>query len=110
MRVVGRAKKCLDYTLTMYGGHFFWTVVYGGIPKRWEWWGVQTVSMIATVVLSEYLCWQREMEDIPRTEEEDDVEVGLTETPRHQVPDTPGRIPKLQTNVDLKKLTAMFRK
>ena len=34
-------------------------------PKRWDWWLVQVVAAGVTIVLGEYLCSRRELEEIP---------------------------------------------
>lgn len=66
--VVERARKCLDFASTIYILHFLITWLFFGFPSNWEWWVVNVVSMIAMVVLSEYLCLRKEMMDIPRSE------------------------------------------
>jgi hypothetical protein len=48
LRVVGRAKQCLDFTATLYLVHFCLCTMYQGtIPWNWEWWGVNSVGQWA---------------------------------------------------------------
>ncbi len=69
--LVGRAKQCLDFTLSVYALHTFFCMLYSSrFPWGWEWWGVHLVATIGAVVLGEYLCLQRELEAIPLSNEE----------------------------------------
>jgi len=68
--IVRRAKKCLDFASTVYIFHFFFCWAFDGIPTNWEWWLVNSSSLIGLVVLAEFLCLRREMRDIPRSETE----------------------------------------
>lgn len=34
-------------------------------PKSWNWWLIQIVATAITVLLGEYLCSRRELEEIP---------------------------------------------
>lgn len=63
--VVGKSKKCLDFSITLFLFHFISTFAYGGFPYHFDWWIVNIVGTILMVVLGEYLCSRREMEDIP---------------------------------------------
>lgn len=63
--VVARAKKCWDFGATMYIVHGVATVAYDGFPINWLWWSIYAASMVATILLGEYLCVQMEMADIP---------------------------------------------
>lgn len=64
--VVGRAKKCLDFCFTVYFWHFVICCCYGSFPWNWEWWAVNILALIVSVLLGEFLCWKKEMQDIPR--------------------------------------------
>jgi len=68
MQVVGRAKKCLDFTATAYILHFLVVLAYDGFPTIWEWWVINVISLIATVVVGEILCMRRELREIPSKE------------------------------------------
>ncbi|KAL3674175.1 hypothetical protein V7S43_000135 [Phytophthora oleae] len=86
---VERAKKCLDFGVTLYFIDFlaqcFYSVRRCGswvcevleadnnsvclalqeFPKMWDWWLVHLVAASVTIVLGEYLCSRRELEEIP---------------------------------------------
>eukprot|EP01138_Halocafeteria_seosinensis_P016484 gb/GECG01016815.1/.p1 GENE.gb/GECG01016815.1/~~gb/GECG01016815.1/.p1 ORF type:complete len:325 (+),score=38.19 gb/GECG01016815.1/:1-975(+) len=62
--IVERAKKCADFTFTLYFWHTVFSICYGGFPIAWDWWVVHLVSMIVTGLLGEHFCMRREMEDI----------------------------------------------
>ncbi|CAM9116052.1 unnamed protein product [Discosporangium mesarthrocarpum] len=63
--IVERAKKCLDFTSTLYIIHFGICTLYDGPPRNWEWWMLQVVGLVIMVVLGEYVCSRRELRDIP---------------------------------------------
>lgn len=71
LHAVGRAKQCMDFTLSMYGLHVLACWIYSGsLPRTWEWWVVNLCGCVVTVVLGEYLCLARELEAIPITADE----------------------------------------
>lgn len=51
--IVERAKKCLDFTSTLYIIHLTICSFYNGIPHNWEWWILQMASLALMVVLGE---------------------------------------------------------
>jgi hypothetical protein len=63
--VVERAKKCLDFSATVHIFHLLGCIFYGGFPTLWLWWLLQGVSLLIMTVLGEYMCWQRELREIP---------------------------------------------
>lgn len=63
--IVEKSKKCLDFSFTLFVVHLFIVCVYDGFPSTWDWWIVHIFSVISMVLLGEYLCARREMEDIP---------------------------------------------
>ncbi|KAG9409769.1 Integral membrane protein of the Golgi [Aphanomyces cochlioides] len=63
--IVERAKKCLDFGVTLFFIDFVACCCYGGFPSTWSWWIVHLLSMAITIVLGEYLCSLRELEEIP---------------------------------------------
>ena len=58
-------KKKQDFSFTLFVVHLVIVCAYDGFPATWDWWIVHICSMIAMVLLGEYLCARREMEDIP---------------------------------------------
>ena len=65
--LVERAKKCLDFTATLFLIHAMLCVAYAGWPRSFEWWAVNLVSLILMAVLAEWLCLRRELREIPLT-------------------------------------------
>jgi hypothetical protein len=63
--IVEKSKKCLDFGVTLFLIHLGACWVYGGFPTVLDWWIVHVLGMILTVLLGEYLCSRKEMEDIP---------------------------------------------
>jgi len=64
-KIVERARKCVDFTFTLYFTHVVLCTLYDGFPLSWEWWVVNVFGSVAMASLGEFLCAQREMEDIP---------------------------------------------
>jgi uncharacterized membrane protein HdeD (DUF308 family) len=62
--IVERAKKCLDFTLTLYFVHYCCCCAYGGCPHRSEWWWVTAACAVIMILLGEWLCSRRELEEI----------------------------------------------
>ncbi|EQC34932.1 hypothetical protein SDRG_07730 [Saprolegnia diclina VS20] len=62
---VERAKKCLDFGVTLHVLDLLVCCVYKGFPSTWSWWIVHGVALAITVILGEYLCSRRELEEIP---------------------------------------------
>jgi len=63
--LVGRARLCLDFVATAYAFHLLICLGYAGLPTNFEWWLVNGLALVGTVVFGELLCQRREMEDIP---------------------------------------------
>lgn len=63
--IVEKSKKCLDFSFTLFIVHLLIVCVYDGFPSTWDWWIVHICSVVTMVLLGEYLCARREMEDIP---------------------------------------------
>ena len=63
--LVERAKKCLDFAVTLYLIHFCICFGFSGFPAEMNWWLVNIFSLVLTAVLGEWLCMRREMRDIP---------------------------------------------
>ncbi|KAM0932644.1 hypothetical protein DsansV1_C42g0238491 [Dioscorea sansibarensis] len=60
-----RAKKCLDFSATLYIIHLFICIVYGGWPASITWWVVNGTGLALMSLLGEWLCIRREMREIP---------------------------------------------
>jgi hypothetical protein len=63
--VVGRSRKCLDFVCTTYLYHLLLCWYFFQFPRNAEWWTVNGVALVATVIASELLCHRREMVAIP---------------------------------------------
>mmetsp|Transcript_1661 Transcript_1661/g.4314 ORF Transcript_1661/g.4314 Transcript_1661/m.4314 type:complete len:225 (+) Transcript_1661:371-1045(+) len=63
--IVGRAKKCLDFSATLYIWHGVFTITKSGVPASVVWWVVTLTNLAITSLLGEWFCLQREMRDIP---------------------------------------------
>jgi len=64
MALVERAKKCLDFAATIYIVHAVICWSYSGFPLQLAWWMMMTLAVTMTAALGEWLCLQREMQDI----------------------------------------------
>uniref|UniRef100_A0A7S0ZK56 Protein SYS1 homolog n=1 Tax=Timspurckia oligopyrenoides TaxID=708627 RepID=A0A7S0ZK56_9RHOD len=54
---IRRAKKCLDYTVTLYIIHFVACTSYSGrIPTHWAWWFVIILTATIVSLSAEFLC------------------------------------------------------
>ena len=62
--VVERAKKCLDFSFTLFFIHFCFCWAYGGFPDTLEWWVINILCCILMTVLGERLCMNEEQKDI----------------------------------------------
>ncbi|XP_044487270.1 protein SYS1 homolog isoform X2 [Mangifera indica] len=65
--IVERAKKCLDFSATLYIIHLFICIVYGGWPSSITWWVVNGTGLAVMALLGEYLCFRREWQEIQIT-------------------------------------------
>jgi hypothetical protein len=66
MFVVERAKKVLDFSVTMYFCHGVCTAFWDGVPVSWEWWAVILFCLVLQTLLGEYLTFRYiEMKEIP---------------------------------------------
>ncbi|KAL9463370.1 hypothetical protein AB3S75_001225 [Citrus x aurantiifolia] len=63
--LIERAKKCLDFSATVYIIHLFISIVYGGWPSSITWWVVNGTGLALMALLGEYLCIRRELREIP---------------------------------------------
>ncbi|XP_043726055.1 protein SYS1 homolog [Telopea speciosissima] len=65
--LVERAKKCLDFSATLYIVHLFICIIYGGWPSSITWWVVSGTGIAVMALLGEWLCIRRELREIPIT-------------------------------------------
>ncbi|KAF2301303.1 hypothetical protein GH714_022502 [Hevea brasiliensis] len=65
--LIERAKKCLDFSATLYVIHLFICIIYGGWPSSMTWWIVNGTGLAVMALLGEYLCIRRELREIPIT-------------------------------------------
>lgn len=63
--VVERAKKCLDFTVTLFFFHFLACGVYESFPSTLLWWVCHLVGLSVMTLLGEHLCARSELRDIP---------------------------------------------
>ncbi|PSS17909.1 hypothetical protein CEY00_Acc12600, partial [Actinidia chinensis var. chinensis] len=63
--LIERAKKCLDFSATLYIIHLFICIIYGGLPSSLTWWVVNGTGVAVMALLGEYLCIRRELREIP---------------------------------------------
>lgn len=65
--LIERAKKCLDFSATLYIIHLFVCIMYGGWPSSLTWWIVNLTGLVLMALLGEWLCIRRELREIPIT-------------------------------------------
>ncbi|KAF7492688.1 Protein SYS1 -like protein [Sarcoptes scabiei] len=64
--IVHRAKKCLDFSLTLFLIHCLIVWFYmGQFPFSFSWWLLIIVSITLMCCLGEYVCLKSELKDIP---------------------------------------------
>ena len=63
--VVEKSKKCLDFGVTLFLIHWLLCTFYDGAPKAWQWYAVHILGTISLVLLGEYLCSRKELDEIP---------------------------------------------
>ena len=62
--VVERARKCLDFAVTIVFLHWVGTLLYSGNPMSWDWWIVNSIATTVTAVAGEQLCMKVELAEI----------------------------------------------
>eukprot|EP00457_Paulinella_chromatophora_P018825 gb/GEZN01020262.1/.p2 GENE.gb/GEZN01020262.1/~~gb/GEZN01020262.1/.p2 ORF type:complete len:174 (+),score=15.85 gb/GEZN01020262.1/:75-596(+) len=81
-KIVNRAKEVLDFTCTCYLIHICCCWIYSELPTSLDWWLVNAVTCVGTVLLAEYMCIQREMRDIILGETPEELAAGTPSKPR----------------------------
>jgi len=74
VKIVERAKKCLDFVITVHFIHLIVCIFYTGFP-RWLWWIINIFTIALTAVLGEYLCLRNDLREIPLGESRFSVDV-----------------------------------
>lgn len=62
--IVGRAKLCLDFSLTFHFWHLVLVYIHSSMPTSFLWWFTFIVSIVIMTTLGEYFCMKRDMEPI----------------------------------------------
>ena len=64
--VVEKSRKCLDFAVTMHACHLAACLAYSELElPHWTWWLCHGSALVVMIVLGEYLCSRRELQDIP---------------------------------------------
>ena len=66
-RIIMRTKLCLDFTFTLFFLHIVITILYDGfvVPTSIYFWSVYGSLLVIITIISERLCMQMELSDIP---------------------------------------------
>ncbi|CAA6672716.1 unnamed protein product [Spirodela intermedia] len=67
LHLIERAKKCLDFSATLFIIHLLICIVYGGWPSSVTWWVVNGACLVVMALVGEWLCIRRELQEIPIT-------------------------------------------
>uniref|UniRef100_A0A914HMG5 Ubiquitin-like modifier-activating enzyme 5 n=1 Tax=Globodera rostochiensis TaxID=31243 RepID=A0A914HMG5_GLORO len=64
--VIGRARLCLDFAITLHVVHFLIGCLFNWtFPTQFTWWLLQVISASLCTILAEWLCSRREYAEIP---------------------------------------------
>lgn len=63
--IVERAKRCVDFTFTLFFIHIISCTCFLEFPLGWEWWLLQVVTSVLMATLGEYWCSLQELKEIP---------------------------------------------
>ena len=63
--IIEKSKKVLDFGVTLFLIHLMACVIYNGLPRTWDWWIIHILGTIVMILLGEYLCSKKELDDIP---------------------------------------------
>jgi len=64
VKVVGRAKRVLDFSATSFIVHLAFVMLFSGFPLSWRWWLLQAICVTLQTLLAEFICIRREMKEI----------------------------------------------
>ena len=64
VRMVGRARRALDFAVTVFTLHLICCTLYGGLPRTALWYGLNTACLIAMTVVCEALSRRIELREI----------------------------------------------
>lgn len=64
--MVGKAKKCTDFSCTIYFYHILFSALYSGF-RIWtiSWWLTMVGCAFITSFIGEFLCMKKELQEIP---------------------------------------------
>ncbi len=74
VKIVGRARRALDFATTMFVTHLVCCTLYGGIPTSLLWWAINLTCMAAMTVMCEVLSRRIELREIAVPGRERDIE------------------------------------
>ncbi len=63
--IVEKAKKCVDFTFTLYFIHMWICTGYSAFPSTWQWWMCNIICGVIMAVIGEYWCAVQELKEIP---------------------------------------------
>jgi hypothetical protein len=64
--IVEKAKKCLDFSVTLFIIHLMVCMTYNAeFPASWDWWIIHIMGTIMMILFGEFFCSRRELMDIP---------------------------------------------
>jgi hypothetical protein len=74
--IVTRSKKCLDHVATIHIIHILFCTLIFNFPTEIEYWITHIIAGTISTVAGEYLCMQREMATIQRSDEDSHISTG----------------------------------
>lgn len=62
--LVGRAKRCLDFSATIFIAHVIATICHSGIPRSATWWCLNVIATSLMAFVGEAVCMKLELQEI----------------------------------------------
>ena len=62
--IVEKANKCLDFTITVFLYHLFFTWLFHSFPWSLDWWIAHFIIVTVTILASEFICLKIETAEI----------------------------------------------